>query len=584
MAIPPTFWSQQNPLNQTPPTPGGSVTQPTPGDGQPIPYLFLPGSELVDPAEVAAGRDQVFPLLTGDGTDPLRRVGLERLAPFQLPPGFNLPPSQVTPDQFRSWHSALQVEYMRNNFGGTSPLGALSGQIGAAPAAGQVDTRLGVVVMPALADASRKILILNDLDKRDYAKLTLAEQTVIAGNADFRDRFAATFGLIPAAQVGSPNPPPFNELKWPSNVSENVDLSTPAGAARAIKRLITSLQVEITTHPTFSPFFTINNTTGAVEDGPGTAPNERLMRKEDMKVFLDQLDNLKRRAEGNAIFSPNDVATALAEIQTRWKRAAAFANVNEPSRTASATVGSGNAQKTITYLDGFITNESDGGIGTIRQAFQVFMAAERQILDLDNRRAAVAAGGRLGQRNLDAPTLIAQFQFSYNGKLEARLNADAQEINQFNVLLKLYTAFQAQINKVSGSFDTSKNDQVRGINTGEGNDAMNGSAQEPLVATFRDGTFGGGPQAHPLETIYNISRPLFNLVDANYNQVTQRKNAWDQNNATVSDKVTLINQQSQINSNNINSLDRQKNRHFDVANSALSKLSDMLQSIGRNLA
>jgi hypothetical protein len=463
-----------------------------------------------------------------------------------------------------------------------------------------------VVVMPAPpvpvssgptlpdANAARKILILNDLDKRDYGKLSLAEQSIIAALPEFQTRFAAPFGLIPAKQTTTATLPPFTTLSWPPGGAESVDLETPAGAKRAVFRLITSLQQTIVSTSPFSLFWELDGEGALKEHEPQRASTE-LMTPADMRVFLDQVENLKTRALGSAIFAPNDIASALNEIQTRWNRAAAFANMRVdsglPTTNAEAFVDRGRRGENdtvlrdrITYLNGYITNESDGGIGAVRQAYQVFMASERQILQLDNRRMQLAAGARLGQRNFDAPTLIAQFQFSYNGKIEARLNADAQEINQFNVLLKLYSAFQAQVNGVSGSFDPNNQDEFRGINGGGGNDPMESSFQQPLVATFRDGTFPGGPQEHPLETLYKIARPRFTLVDGEYKSITYRKNTWDQVNSTVSDRVTQINQQSQINSNNINSLDRQKNRHFDVANSALSKLSDMLQSIGRNLA
>jgi hypothetical protein len=57
---------------------------------------------------------------------------------------------------------------------------------------------------------------------------------------------------------------------------------------------------------------------------------------------------------------------------------------------------------------------------------------------------------------------------------------------------------------------------------------------------------------------------------------------WEGYGQTLADAVTLLSQDSQIKMNDVNSLDKQKNRHFDLANGALQKLSEILNNIARS--
>jgi hypothetical protein len=85
-----------------------------------------------------------------------------------------------------------------------------------------------------------------------------------------------------------------------------------------------------------------------------------------------------------------------------------------------------------------------------------------------------------------------------------------------------------------------------------------------------------------LEKLRGITRPLDDMYENNVNQLNEfLKPHWDAFATQLSDTVTLLNQESQIKMNDINSMDKQKNRHFDLANSALSKMNDMIQNIAR---
>lgn len=589
--IPPTFWSTQN---LAPPQP---VSQPTPGTvpNVPLPVTAIPGgAQGNDPAQIRQGRDRVFPLLTGAPGDPARTI-------VPKPAEFNLPADQLPVAEFRRWHTALQTEYILKEAirTGGNPAQQQVLAIGPNQTQADLDQQLHVVLMPANAAAPqepRKLLILNDLDKRAIAKLSRAEQLAVVSSPFYMTRLAPALGLVPAAQANPPSPigpPPFDKLSWPlpdpaiqpPPPPENVDLSTPAGVARAVERLVNTLIQDIIIRPPWDErFFTIDRTTGqiapklvnGVPNGP--TPDIPLMTAADQQQFLDQLVNLRERLKDNVIMSPNDIGTALQEIQTRWNRAAAFGQVEAS-------------------LSDRISDEGGSPPTSIVLGFQTFMNAERQLLALDNQRLALARSGQVGQRNLDAPSLIAQFQAAYNGRIEARLNGDAQEITQFNNLLKMYATYQALLNRTVAKFNPSDNGQLLGL---DGNGAIPGSVNgtstplarlsagdQAIIKVFDGGPFATDPASrkqHPIENLYKIARPFGPLLDGNRELQQLTRSVWEGQNSSVSDRVTIINQQSQINSNNINSLDRQKNRHFDLANSALTKLNETLQSIGRNVA
>src|SRR5262249_799529 len=105
----------------------------------------------------------------------------------------------------------------------------------------------------------------------------------------------------------------------------------------------------------------------------------------------------------------------------------------------------------------------------------------------------------------------------------------------------------------------------------------------------------GAGQQHPIEKLQGIHRPTGQDMYDNFTTLNKDhkhdaglnpffKTAWDSFATELSDPVTLINQQNQIQMNDINSLQKQKDRHFDLANTAVAKATDIIQSIGRNVA
>ena len=90
---------------------------------------------------------------------------------------------------------------------------------------------------------------------------------------------------------------------------------------------------------------------------------------------------------------------------------------------------------------------------------------------------------------------------------------------------------------------------------------------------------------HPLETLYGIDRPLQQFVDDNDGEAGRlaryEKSVWDTYSTQLSDTVTQLNQQVQLKQNDISDATKEKNRHFELGNNALTKMYDMIGQIAR---
>ena len=95
-------------------------------------------------------------------------------------------------------------------------------------------------------------------------------------------------------------------------------------------------------------------------------------------------------------------------------------------------------------------------------------------------------------------------------------------------------------------------------------------------------------EEHPLEALRGIERPLqgeiliFDNNGVRYRYQAFTQSAWNLFSTQLADSVTLINQQSQILTNDISSSNQEKNRHYDLANGSWRRLNDLLTTISRS--
>lgn len=295
--------------------------------------------------------------------------------------------------------------------------------------------------------------------------------------------------------------------------------------------------------------------------------------------FTSQIDNLISRLDTMGVFSPTDILKQVKEIDTRFERALEFRRGKD--RTESTPYG--NQQ-----LRGIIEVNKGGVLG----GYNAFIEQERVISNIDNQRTQLAnnltvalptAGGNNAvQRRLDVPMLIMLFQQYMNLTVEAKVAAETEEVRQQNLLLADYNRMQNIVNATLKQYDDTGDDaaeEKHGVSGSPTNSSV--SADDRAIYMFED-ALDNNP--HPLESLRNISRPHHDtLHNSNNTENTFLKTQWEAFGTQLSDAVSLINQNTQIKMNDINSANRQKNRHFDLANNALRKMADTVQSIARAL-
>jgi hypothetical protein len=537
-----TFWD-----NIIKPTPA-ELLQPPEND----PFGNLLGTSAgLDTSVNDAGAQAVFPALSADPGSPDSLV-----AKVGAPAGFGTPPAALSPDVFATWHTAYQEEYINANGGGIL-------QIGSPP---------GPTIHAMLSSAQDKVYILETLQKADFAKMTLADQTAIAATDTFRNVLAPQFGL--------------------SSVADD--------ANNAIANALAD----------------INNT----DPNSQTHPNSSFVDEANKDVFRQELTNIENQLPTMGVFSTADISAAVKAIQDRFDRVAAFAKAADASNQPAPSTSNRNDPNDPHPETQFVNVISLDNDAAVKSGLQNFMNAERQILAADNASIQLAATGTLQglTKHLDAPALLAAFQMNASLKDQAINAADTEEINQINELLKTYNAMQELINQTIATFDASKSDEKRGL-LGYLNDANignnSGALQDPRHVDLDRLVIGGleepGPGgdkftppaltdaqlkvismfeqqlngiANPIEDLLGIKRPTFDFYDnkgatLNYFE----KSTWDQISSTLGNTVQQISEQNQLKFNDINTREKQRTAEFQSAQDALAKAADLASTIGRNI-
>jgi hypothetical protein len=212
--------------------------------------------------------------------------------------------------------------------------------------------------------------------------------------------------------------------------------------------------------------------------------------------------------------------------------------------------------------------------------------------------------------------MIYYLQFKYNLDLEAKVTMETEAVKQLNAYLKDYAEWQDWIQKTMGAFTSTqiKDSHTLGLLYDGG--LMNENTRYKLVQAY-DPTAKSlnddkakrafrlammfedanaitrtnpdyGYTKHPAEVEKGIERPDgFDIFvqstnnDLNYDVPLYTQSQWNTYSTRLGDKVSQLNQDSQQKMNDINNMDKQRNRHYDLANSALQKMNDALQSILR---
>ena len=556
----------------------------TSGDYEPIPYYYLTGSASGTPsAVVQESAERLFPTLDGDtATLPVE----------QRPDAFYTSPSSLTTDaqktafldSFSTWHTAYQLEYIKK-YGSN---GVLDIQVANPPA------RMTAVV--SLSDPA-KVIVVQSLDKNAVAKLTLVEQNQIAALPAFT-ALAGSLGLSAKASAQLPSVDDPSRLL---SMSGYIDELADTIRTRTATNLTANPNIIIPGYPSpvfqqaapanptdanGGPYIVTNGDFAGVvryrEVGPSFWQLEiqPTMPPSGQAPFLAELDLLKEQLARGGIVSPAEIQKKVMDLRNRFDRAYNFYNVRPPS-TSQEWIG--DPPHLVDVYHNVISLDDNE---TINHGYQVFIAQEKKIAELaETRMQLVRDDGVAFGKRLDVPSLIARFQMIYSESLKAQVVMETEEINQQNALLKTYAAMQDLVNQTLQQFVKADDDPKGILGLGEGDYEKLTDEQKKVLGMFEDAL--GAGQKHPLETQGQIDRPLFDFFkqDAgeadNYKLNAYSQTQWSTFGTRLSETVTLINQNTQIKMNDITSLQKEADRHFDLAANALAKLADIIQNIGR---
>ncbi|NIZ11994.1 hypothetical protein [Phaeobacter sp. HF9A] len=588
------------------------------------PYTMPGGSAGAVPQQYSDGAKAVYP----------RYDGITSTLPVEMRPASwqsDTSADGYAPDDFGSWHSAYQAEYIATQSTNSVTI-ALGGE---------------TVAYYVLTDDNRPINLMS---------MALAEFSALS--AYDQSRFASDLAALGRlAELG---------------------LTSDLTAVQArINEVIDTISSSSVSMPTEDKDVFLGQIRLIVEAMGGTYNGSG-------DVTL-----------GTGVIAEDTVLSALSSIADRFVRANTFFETEDPTRTLMymrviANVdGFGDSFSSEGSSDLVINSSSSDFGATILRGYEEYMRAERAILTSETRRNAISNSGFV-DTTVDVPSLIMRFQLLYEVGSEAIADASTEEIRQLHKLLQDYAVMQQLVNTQLSLYDPGKVDERRRfmdvgsytktdgtthIDTRQVIDDIDLHAGVGHGSTFQlyeaadDGSFGeyvvlygedpGGysgtdktriaaetnvpkysiallfdgtspiktyvdglpkdnaaytpkwdgvefdqeqmsvlsmfiepgmlssaDNSHPLEKLYGVDRPAIDILDWTKNTgdgslALMTKSEWESFSTSLSEAVTILNQNSQIKQNDIDTSTKQKNRHFELGNNALEKMNDILMSIGQ---
>lgn len=402
-----------------------------------------------------------------------------------------------------------------------------------------------------LSDAGDRAILVDQLDNRAIAKLSKAEQESVALHVAFHRKYGPTLGLSATASTA-------------------VDDAILAIMGYAVP----------------IPRTTMNHGLGSYYVSTDLAG----FSEEDRAVFVKQLEILKEKLESQGIFNPKALEAEVTAIVDRFKTAYAYGKVQ--AQSVDPILIPVNLPHVARRYHAAIS--LDGG-ATIKSGFDNFMAQERRLLELAEARADVTKLSS-GDRRLDLPALILKLQLYSHLSTDALVNIKTEEVRQQNDLLKTYAEMQRMVSERAsaggGNYSLSSVTNSQGsIQDWELRVILLGSMfhNDSRMMIFWE-QHDYHMAAHPLEELKGITRPTMSLfTDASGDMGARGRlseyngGTWASYGTRLSDTVTLINQETQIQMNAISTLEKEKNRYFEMGNNALAKLNEIVQSIARSI-
>ncbi len=564
------------------------------------------GGLSFDPNRASA--ETLFPILDGSGGQTAAGAAYRIVdKPADVAAEFGKAPADLAVANFGKWNSAIQLEYLLTK--GSDRTATYTQADGTSATVTVKAATIGTppnAITAFVSASGTKVYTAEALQKTDIAKMSRADQAILSGLQAFID-IADDLGYVvgAAAQAGLKGKVDALVAVINNPASDPTLKGGDGGMSVADKKVFTDqlaiLNEKIAASLVLSPkdvqdqidairarFERVNCFAATMLKPVADTSNLSNVKLNDNVVLGDIYNAFIQDNAGlktlDQLIGPIPVTTTGTSYTKEFNtpltlRFTKFTSLGVPQMT---TVVVSKITVPLTEKPSAVLS-TDGNQG-ITQAYKTFMAQERLLLQNANSRQSLARTGLLPNttQNLDVPNLVYLFQLYANLAGEAKIRADTEEINQTNALLKTYAVMQNLVNNTVKQFDPKDTDQKKGlIGSGtrtataanDGFDGTNLTDEEYVVAKmFKKGSAQAGV-LHPIEALKGLTRRVDDLP-------TERKmQSWQQFGQQLSDSVTLINQESQIRMNEINSATKAKDRNFDLANNALSKMNEIVQKI-----
>jgi hypothetical protein len=290
-----------------------------------------------------------------------------------------------------------------------------------------------------------------------------------------------------------------------------------------------------------------------------------------------------------AVFNEQAIKDAADIIKDRYKRAAAFAYQWNNRAVATATQIDPTLKNNVVSTDANVT---------VTNGLDKFMAAEMNLLQLDNARLDMAKG-LTKTPYIDLPRLIFLLQLDYQLTNKKVSEVNQEELRQQNKYLQDVAIFQADLQTTISLFGTKSDEKHAFLGYDSDPNHVDNApyrttnpftgARVLAFSMFEEKLIHTNGQ-HPIQKYRDLpDRPTASMLSSfQYNNATRGsftqmiKTSWDTIVTKENDHVTLVQQQNQVVQNTINTQDKEANRHYDLATNALSKMFDMIANISRS--
>lgn len=583
-----TFWTTNG-------TGSTNLIEATPGDPYTNPYTITPGSAGVDFTNPQVWIDAS--LIFGDLViDPDTGFYPDR-------PDFDT----ATFADFMGWHSQHQAEFLVEK--GTLAYSPDPGlplpdplPVGTKTVYYHEFTEGATMV---LGQDGRTVHHVENLKLADFSTMSLADQEALAGLTVFQDQAEAL-------------------LVRPASGETVEDVRTE------MLTLVNALITEISATPNFDPDTRDRFLAGFMYD-----PSMRVSFNEEVDgntvtrvmyphFFVEELELYKLRLDNMALFNEQRINEFLTDLQERFDRIQRYHDVSVETPSTTSFPGGVNA------FDAGQTMSS--GIG-------IFVEMESQIFQIALARAYVVATGTMvepvrgklmstqamieaaydtanstyksysdfltaeatniytritsgasKQVFLDGPSLVFVLQTFDNYEDEAEAQIKSEDLQQQSALLKDYSRMQELVNDTLQTYEPTPD--VEDEDTPPETKTLlekvlvsELSADEKRIAGMFDTVSSAlnNTSYHPIEDEKSSGSPVdFRPtveIAVDGTMTAYEKTIWDALAVRIGDATKIISQSSQIQMDEINSLNQQKNRHYELGSNTLNKMTELLREI-----